>query len=43
MAEEVAEKLVFITSGAEARIHSRAIIAALKALRHPKSELFRSL
>jgi len=43
MAEESAEKVAFVTSGAEARIQMKELIAALEALRHPKSEFFRSL
>jgi hypothetical protein len=31
------------TSGAKARIHAMRVIAALKALRHPESKLFRNL
>jgi len=36
-------KAAFNTSGAKAPIYSRAVIAALEALRHPKSEFSRSL
>jgi len=36
--EQAAEKLVFVTSRAKARIHSSAVTAALKALRHPKPD-----
>jgi hypothetical protein len=43
MAEEVAEKLAKRTSGAEARKVNSGLIAALEALLHPKSELFRNL
>ena len=35
--------LEFFTSGAKARIHSQTVIAALEALRHPKSELISCL
>jgi hypothetical protein len=41
--EQAAEKLVFVTSEVKARIHSRAVTAALEALRHPKPEFFRKL
>jgi hypothetical protein len=32
-------KLMFVTSGLRLLIHSRAVTAALEALRHPKSEV----
>ena len=41
--EQAAEKLDSVTSAAKASTHSRAFTAALKALRHPKPEFFRSL
>jgi len=37
-AEEAAEKVAFVTSGAEARIQMKELIAALEALRHPKPD-----
>jgi len=42
-AKEAAEKVAFETSGAEARIQMKELIAALEALRHPKPDFFRSL
>jgi len=41
--EEVAEKVRIATSAAKASIDNAGVIAALKALRHPKSEFFRNL
>jgi len=40
---KVAENLTFATSGLAPLNHSRAVTAALEALRHPKSEFFRKL
>src|SRR5215471_18385406 len=42
-AEEAAEKVRSSTSAAKAANENKAFIAALKALRHPKSYSFRSL
>jgi hypothetical protein len=36
MPSQFAEKLAFVTSGAEALTEKKGLIAALKALRHPK-------
>jgi hypothetical protein len=38
--EEAEGKYVVAASGLKPLIHSRAVIAALEALRHPKSESF---
>jgi hypothetical protein len=40
MALEAAEKLAFVTSGAEARIQMKELIAALEALHHPTADFF---
>ena len=42
-AEGAAEKVAFVTSGAEARIQMKEVIAALEALRHPKPDFFHGL
>jgi hypothetical protein len=41
--KEGAGKVEFRTSAAKAGDENKALIAALKALRHPKSDFFRSL
>jgi hypothetical protein len=41
--KQAGEKLDSVTSAAKAFTDSRAFTAALKALRHPKPEFFRSL
>jgi hypothetical protein len=41
--EQAAEELDSVTSAAKAFTDSRTFTAALKALRHPKPEFFRSL
>jgi len=42
-AEEAAEKRIFATLGLTPFIHLRTVIAALEALRHPRSWFFRNL
>jgi hypothetical protein len=42
-AEQIAEKLHPGTSGAKALTETKGFIAALKTLRHPKSEFFSKL
>ena len=43
MVEQAAEKVSFGTTGAKALTEKETFIAALKTLRHPKSEFFSKL
>lgn len=43
MPEETAEKAKIVTSAAKAVSENRGLTAALEALRHPKTDLIRSL
>jgi len=42
-AEQAAEEHMLVAPGLKPRIQSRAVTAALEALRHPKAKFFRSL